>query len=220
LRKLRLLVILVAGAAGAASALANDTTAELTTGGLVFLKSADIEMRSEDLAISQTEITVRYRFFNHSPNDEVLTVAFPMPDIGWYGPDTNVAIPSPDAANFLDFRTLADGRAVQPQYEQKAFAAGVDISARLVALGLPLAPQTESTREALDRLPRAVQDELVANGIVAPDDFNVGKGWEHHVAPMWTFKSTFYWRQTFPAGRRRDDRHAIGPEPDRSQRPA
>ena len=36
----------------AAPALANDSTAELTTGGLVLAKSADIEMRSEDLAIS------------------------------------------------------------------------------------------------------------------------------------------------------------------------
>jgi hypothetical protein len=192
---------LVAGAAGAASAFANDTTAELTTGGLVLMKSNDIEMRSEDLAISQTEIAVSYRFFNRSPNDEVLTVAFPMPEVVWDEPDTNIAIPNPDAPNFLDFRTLADGREVHAQYEQKAFAGGVEISARLAALGVPLAPQNDATREALDRLPRGVQDELVAKGIVAPDDFDVGKGWEHHVAPAWTFKSAFYWRQTFPAGR-------------------
>ena len=32
---------------------ANDSTAELATGGLVFTKTADIEMRSEDLSISE-----------------------------------------------------------------------------------------------------------------------------------------------------------------------
>jgi hypothetical protein len=46
-------------ALGAAEgALANDSSAELATGGLVLKKSADIEMRSEDLFISTNEIRV------------------------------------------------------------------------------------------------------------------------------------------------------------------
>src|ERR1700754_4711766 len=65
----------------AGSGMANDSTAELATGGLVLTKTADIEMRSEDLFISPEEIRVTYHFFNRAPDDRTVTVAFPMPDI-------------------------------------------------------------------------------------------------------------------------------------------
>ena len=185
----------------APAAFANDSTAELTTGGLVLSKNADIEMRSEDLAISEKEISVRYRFFNHAASDQTVTVAFPMPDVTLDGPDSNIAFPAPDSTNFLDFHTVVDGRQVQAQYEQKAVLGGVDISARLKAYGIPLAPQSEATNKALDALPRATQDEVVKLGYGTPYDDDVGKGWVHHVIPKWTFESTFYWSQTFPPGR-------------------
>src|SRR5713101_6933342 len=38
---------------GVTHVLANDSSAELATGGLVFIKNANVEMRSEDLFISQ-----------------------------------------------------------------------------------------------------------------------------------------------------------------------
>jgi len=197
--------------AAAAPALANDSTAELTTGGLVLAKSADIEMRSEDLAVSTKAIVVRYRFFNHGATDVTTTVAFPMPDIVWDGPDTNIAMPSPDSANFLDFHTTVDGQPVAAQSEQKAFAGGVDVSRRLAALGVPLAPQREATGKALDGLKPADQQALVRDGIVVPDDYDVGKGWEHHFAPHWTLKSSFFWTQTFPAGREVAVEHRYAP---------
>ena len=48
---------------------ANDSTAELATGGLVFVKNNDIDMLSEDLFISLDEIRVHYRFLNKSDRD-------------------------------------------------------------------------------------------------------------------------------------------------------
>jgi len=185
----------------AAPTLANDSTAELTTGGLVLAKSAGIEMRSEDLAVSTQEIVVHYRFFNHGAQDVTTTVAFPMPDIVWDGPDTNIAVPAPDSPNFLDFRTTVDGQPVAAQNEQKALAKSVDITQRLVALGVPLAPQSDKTWKALDSLKPADKDALVKAEIAIPDDYDAGKGWEHHLAPNWTLKSSFFWTQTFPAGR-------------------
>ena len=182
-------------------ALANDSTAELTAGGLVLAKSADIEMRSEDLAISEKLIDVHYRFFNRAAQDVAVTVAFPMPDIVWDGPDVNIAVPDPDSANFLDFHTFVEGREVVAQNEQKAFAGDVDVSQRLTALGVPLAPQRQATWKALDALKPADQEALLKAGIVVPDDYDAGKGWEHHLAPRWTLKSSFFWTQTFPAGR-------------------
>ena len=184
-----------------APAAANDTIAELTTGGLVFAKAPDVQMRAEDLFVSEKQIHVRYRFFNASHDDVVGIVAFPMPDIVWRGLDVNIAIPSQDPENFLDFHTLADGRAVVARIEQKVLANGVDETARLRALGVPLAPQLSRTSAALDALPPAMQRELVALQLATPDDYDVGKGMEHHLAPNWTLKSTFFWPQTFPAGR-------------------
>jgi hypothetical protein len=195
----------------AAPAFANDSSAELTTGGLVLAKSADIEMRSEDLAISAKEIVVRYRFFNRAVRDVTTTVAFPMPDIVWDGPDANIAVPAPDSPNFLDFRTMIDGQPVTAENEQKAFAKGVDITARLAALGVPLAPQSDKTWEALDTLKSADKDALVKAEIAIPDDYDVGKGWEHHLAPNWTLKSSFFWTQTFPAGRELAVEHRYRP---------
>src|SRR5215475_13166970 len=43
------------------SAKANDSTVELATGGLAFVKNNNIEMLSENLFISADEIRVRYR---------------------------------------------------------------------------------------------------------------------------------------------------------------
>jgi hypothetical protein len=192
------LVALAALTLGPAAS-ANDSTAELTTGGLVLSKNADIEMRSEDLAISEKEISVRYKFFNHAASDQTVTVAFPMPDVTLV--DRDIAFPARDPANFLDFHTVADGHEVRAQYEQKAVLDGTDISARLKAFGLPLAVQNEATSKALDALPRARQDELEKLGFVTAYEEGAGKDMVHRVTPQWTFKSTFYWNQTFPAGR-------------------
>jgi Domain of unknown function (DUF4424) len=93
----------------AAPALANDSTAELSTGGLVFLRTPDIEMRSEDLFISTQQIRVAYRFFNHADKDVTTLVAFPMPGITVSGPDDNIAAPTEDAKNILGFATKVDG---------------------------------------------------------------------------------------------------------------
>jgi hypothetical protein len=193
--------VAMAALAMAYPARANDSTAELTTGGLVLAKTPDIEMRSEDLSISENEIVVRYRFFNRAAADRTVTVAFPMPDVVWEGPDMNVAIPQPESANFLEFHTLVDGREIAAQNEQKAIADGVDVTAKLRALGVPLAPQSEAAWKALDALAPEAGDELVKAGLAISDDYDAGKGPEHHLAPRWTFRSTFFWSQTFPAGR-------------------
>ena len=77
-------------------ALANDTSAELSTGGLIFVRNDDVEMLSEDLAISAREVSVRYRFLNRSDKDVTVLVAFPMPDIQVVGPDDITSVPTDD----------------------------------------------------------------------------------------------------------------------------
>jgi len=195
--------VLLAGAALSlltAPAFANDTTAALTAGGLVFGKTNDIEMRSEDLSISEKEVVVRYRFFNRASADQTVVVAFPMPDVD-YSDANNISVPDDEADNFLGFRTSVDGVAVKADVEQKAIVAGKDVAARLKALNIPLMPRAKKTHAALDALPKDVQKKLEAEKIVRAEDFDQGKGMEHHIAPEWTLKQSYFWKQTFPAGR-------------------
>src|SRR3569832_2519570 len=94
----------------ASPAFANDSTAELSTGGLVLKKHAGIAMKSEDLFISEHEVRVDFRFLNTTPKDLRVLVAFPMPDIAIEGIDDMLAIPTEDPQNILDFHTRIDGQ--------------------------------------------------------------------------------------------------------------
>jgi len=204
------LAMLIAAAA-ATGAAANDSTAELATGGLVLTKNPSIEMRSEDLFISTKAVRVHYVFANTSAADVTVLVAFPMPDVTIQGPDDNIAVPTKSPTNLLGFVTTVDGKPVAAQVEQKALKNGVDETAYLTGLGVPLAPQLQSTDDVLDKLPKAVQDALVAKDLAIPNDYDVGHGMEHHLTATWTLKTTYYWQQTFPAGRTLDVEHNYTP---------
>ena len=121
-------------------ALANDTSAELATGGLIFVQNDNVEMRSEDLAISVKQVDVRYRFFNKAASDVTVLVAFPMPDVRIEEQDQNISLPTEDPVNLLAFVTTVNGKPVQTEVEQHVFTAGIDRTALLRSLGIPLAP--------------------------------------------------------------------------------
>ncbi|HEY5072451.1 MAG TPA: DUF4424 domain-containing protein [Caulobacteraceae bacterium] len=192
---------LAIGLAEATPAVANDSTSELGAGGLVLTRNAAIEMRSEDLYISDKAVRVRYHFANTAQKDVNVTVAFPMPDITTGGVDDTLGVPTEDQTNFLAFTTLVDGKPVRTRVEQKVIKNGVDRTAYLRGLGVPLNPYTQAADAALDRLPKGRQDDLFRLGLAVNNDFDVGKGMEHHLAAAWTLKTTFFWEQIFPAGR-------------------
>jgi uncharacterized protein DUF4424 len=194
-------VLLAAALAGVAAphfACANDSTAELATGGLVFVHNDNVEMRSEDLTISTKEIQVRYRFFNKTDKAVTVLVAFPMPEIKVDGPDDNISLPTDDPVNLLAFATTVNGRPVTTKVEQRAFAVGLDRTQVLRDLGIPLAPHLKATSEKLDKLPRAKWDELIRVGLAEIEQYDVGDGMQDHLAPRWSLQTTFYWEQTFP----------------------
>jgi hypothetical protein len=169
---------------------ANDSTAELATGGLLFTKSPDIEMTSEDLFISMKEIRVRYRFFNHSTHDVVTQVAFPMPDLV-FGGDTNLAIPTNDPENFLGFSTTVDNRSIAALVERKAYLNGIDKTELLREMNVPLAPRAS---EKYDYLSQETWSRLIREGLIADTQRSDG-----YINPLWTLKTTYYWQQVFPA---------------------
>jgi len=191
--------LVVATVTAAVPVAANDSTAQLATGGLVFVRNDDVEMRSEELAISTQQVSVRYRFFNKSDRDVTVLVAFPMPEIRIDGAGDNIAIPSDDPVNILQFSTIADGRTISTQVEQRVYAAGLDRTAMLRELGIPLAPHLEATRAALDALPREKWDDLIRIGVAEIETFDVGQGMKDHLAARWALQTTFYWEQTFRA---------------------
>jgi hypothetical protein len=180
----------------AAAALANDSTAEMAAGGLVLRQSADIDMVSEDLYVSAAQIRVRYVFRNRSRRPIATTVAFPMPDRELaLEYESDVSYPG-------DFRTTVEGRPVRMSVERKAMARGVDQSALLARLHIPIAPAGDDTvaalGEAIARLPRIERARLARLGLIDAESFSAPAG---QIIPAWTVRETWYWQQTFPAGR-------------------
>jgi Domain of unknown function (DUF4424) len=205
---LRLLVPVLLSATYAA---ANDSTAELAMGGLVLAHNDGIEMRSEDLFISKEEVRVGYKFFNTARTDTKVLVAFPMPDIVIEGIDDMISIPTENPENIMDFHTLVDGQPVVARVEQVAMKDGVDRTTFLRDRGIPVQPHIPSTAQVLDRLPEETKTELLNLKLAVPNDYDEGKGWEHHLAPSWTLKTTYYWEQVFPAQREVKIQHRYKP---------
>ncbi len=197
--KFRIVITAAAALLAGAPAAANDSTAETAAGGLVLTKTDAIDMVSEDLFVSAVEVRVRYVFRNRTPADVTTLVAFPMPDRALTGEYfSDVAFPA-------DFATTVDGRPVSSKVERKALLNGVDHTATLTRLGIPI---TEPAREfsiggALDKLAPADKERLVKLGLAGGDEYDQGdgKGMQRHLIPLWTVKETWFWEQTFPAGR-------------------
>jgi hypothetical protein len=198
----------VAASLAAASAHADDSTAGLTQGGIELKRSDGIEMRREDLHISPKAIRVWFRFRNVTGKDIDTVVAFSMPDIEPEWLNRWTTVPSTDPVNFMGFKTWVDGKPVTARIEQKAMVDGVDHSALLRRIGVPLLPFVNarqdgiwkdkgSTAEILENLPRAQQDELLRLKLIKRVQW-VDQPW---LIPAWTLKTTYYWRQVFPAGR-------------------
>ncbi len=132
--------------AAALPALANDTTAELATAGLIFVTNDNIEMSTEDLFISAKQVRVRYRLVNKANTDVTVLVAFPLPEVRISEPDQNIALPTEDPVNIFAFTTRVNGKPISMQVEQRVTAVGIDRTQYLRNLGIPFAPQLQSTR--------------------------------------------------------------------------
>jgi len=180
---------------------ANDSSAELATGGLIFVPNQHVEMRAEDLFISAEKVQVRYRFFNKSQNDVTVLVAFPLPEVRVFEQDENLALPTDDPVNIFAFKTTVDARPVATEVEQRVTAFDIDRTKYLRDLGIPLAPHLAATNAAIDRLPPEKRDEVLRFGLAEVEEYDAGQGMQKHLAARWALATTFYWQQTFPAGK-------------------
>ena len=78
---------------------------------------------------------------------------------------------------------------------------GVDRTSELRKPGVPLQPLAKATIEALDQVSHAQWGQLNAWGITDTEEFDDGSGVLIHLRPRWTLKTTYYFEQSFPAGR-------------------
>jgi hypothetical protein len=192
-------IALVVAAITSIPTLANEASSELSTGGLIFVGNQNLEMLSEDLAISPNEVSIRYRLLNKSESDVTVLAAFPMPDIHIEGADDSLSVPTDDSVNLLAFATAVNGKPVSAAVEQRVIAAGLDRTQLLRGLGIPLAPHLASTREALDRLPPDKREDLRRIGLAEIEDYDTGGGMRKHLGARWALQTTFFWEQTFAA---------------------
>jgi Domain of unknown function (DUF4424) len=190
----------------ASMTLANDTSAQLATGGLVFTQSYSIEMAKEDLYISPEEVRVNYVFHNSSDKDIETIVAFPMPDMrGSMSGDVSYGDISQednlfDRENWMDFKVSQDDVEIQPQLQQRITVAGIDMTDQLVKYKIPFLPFSSKTFEALKTLPADVLADLQARGLLVVDTIDQGNGPEQDITPLWTLSEVYWWKTTFPAG--------------------
>lgn len=192
--------ILVCGVLAAGPSFANDSIAELGTGGIIMSRTDAVSMLSENLFISPEKVTVDYVFKNQTEKDVDSIVAFPMPDIDGSIYD-RPAIPNEESDNFLGFEVTIDGQSVKPELEQKAFAVGVDVSDYLKANNIPINPFAQPVFKALENLSEATAQDFINRGLMFIDEYDDGAGWKKVRTPLWSLKSTYWWKASFPAGK-------------------
>ncbi len=196
---------------GVLPAAANDTTAVLGTGGLVFVTNDTLKMQSEDLFVSPDEVRVTYEFLNTSEEAQDILVAFPLPDIQGSG-DFNVAIPDMDSDNMFGFATTFNGEKVEATLHQQAFMFNLDQTAVLEKHGIPLTPFGERTHEALLALDEEGIAELSRLGLIVPMDYSTdGDTWQRSYEPVWTLRSTYSWEAHFEPGEAAEVIHTYKP---------
>jgi len=188
-------------------AVADDSTAALEAGSIVFTKNTPIAMTAEDLYLSPKQVRIRFVFTNPTRQEVETLVAFPLPDIDtgeFWGSGAGAMTANPQ--NFIGFTAKVDGKTVAFTIEQRAFVKGKEVTAQLAAAGAVLNPLAGDGFQKLGKIALPKLKVLEKAGIVALDETPQadakGKKTPHvDVIPQWVVKTRFYWKQKFPAGK-------------------
>jgi hypothetical protein len=177
----------------AAAAQADDSSAMLKAGSIVFTRNTPVRMASEDLYVSPAAVRIRFEFENPASRDVETLVAFPLPDLStWDFAESPIGTITGDPKNFVGFKAVVDGKPVAVTVEQRAFLKTKDVTAELAAAGAVINPVTEGGYDKLAKLSKEKKKALIAAGLAEGDG-----GDEFY--PRWTVKTKFYWTQKFPA---------------------
>jgi hypothetical protein len=177
--------------------MANDSSAELSVGGLNFSRSDDVSLETETLRISPRLVSVRYQFFNRTTQPVTLTVAFPLPDID-LSEGEMLSLPDNNPTNFVGFKTRIDGKPVNFTMLQNAYLGAKNVSATLRSLNIPMLPIGAQHIDLAD-LPEATRSQLFEQGLLLKNGTD-DKGRQLYEAG-WTVKTAAIRKQTFPPNR-------------------
>lgn len=209
---------LLALAALALPAAANDGFGGLSATGLTFGQTEAVAMVSEDLSIGIDRIAVDYVFRNTTDADVTGEVIFPLPPISvWAQWESMMNLPEDvTRENLVGFTATVDGQPVQvkidrvavieaPYEEGRPLSAqydtpGRDVTADLARFGLPLTLDVEAVRAALLALPPAVRARVQAAGMAEYYGTEGSATEPLEVWAQWSIVWRYHWTQTFPAG--------------------
>ncbi len=181
---------LLASMALPTAVLANDTTARVGVGGLVFTKTQAISMEAEHLVISPSRVRVAYTYRNITNRDVRTVVAFPTPA---YSDCLTESQTDQNQRPVENLATQVDGEPVTTTLVRSAVVGSVDVTAKLRAAGL-----AEHQIFPPMRLPYCLSlpegDPLTAVQRRRLKAASLPKG-------SIQTTDTYHWNQTFPAGR-------------------
>jgi hypothetical protein len=173
-------------------ACADDSSAMLSAGSIVFTKNTPVRMAAEDLYLSPAQVRIRFEFANPTNRDVNTIVAFPLPDIStseYWG--SAIGTVTDDPKNFVGFKAVVDGKPVAFTIEQRAFIKNKDVTAQILAAGAPVNPIAGEGYIKLANLPKEKQKALIAAGLAEGDS--------DEFVPQWTVRTKYWWNQKFPA---------------------
>ena len=169
----------------------NDVGRVIATGGLIFVQDPAIAVDQQDVAIAIGEIKVTYVLRNTTAGERTILAAFPLPELdSAAGSEQPIRLSAPQTANFVSAAVTVDGTPVQPEFERRALALGLDVTALLAAHQVPLQPFDPATSAYIKRMPRATRLDFLQRGIVRQED--------DRTEPNWALRTTAFWRQAFP----------------------
>ncbi len=206
----KMTVVLVCLASSSTYSLANDSTGYIGTGGIQYLKNAQIAMQSEDLFISKKLIKVDYVYKNLSKHDITETVLFPLPRIdNFFEADF-----AHTEALLKSFKIIVDGQHIKPEMHVRTFIQRDDKS--------PLIDATEAFQQCgfsqVDMLnPWArnnddyeyYQDKL--RQCKQPQIQKILSGFNKDDVIPWSSQVIYSWKQTFKANSVTKIYHAYKP---------
>lgn len=184
----RLLAIVVAISAAAGPVAARDA---LAINSLMVAPHPGLIIERIEIVLTPATARMTYRIRNTSATAVKALLALPMPDIDRYtfSADTRRPLPA-DRVNFLQAAVTAAGRPVPLASQQRATVFGLDVTARLAELRLPLAPFEPDLARVIRALPTGDKARLVEQGILVRES-------NSHL-PNWSLHSTIHWIQEFP----------------------
>jgi hypothetical protein len=184
---MRILVCALLALGAADPALADDSSASLAAGGIVFTKNTPVRMAAEDLTISPKLVRVRFEFVNDTDKDVETLVAFPLPDIDLKENWNLAGTTTGDPVNFIGFKAAVDGKPITFTVEQRAFVGDKDVTQVIASTGLQLNP-IGGGHDEVAALSPANRQRLIAAGLLQGD-----------TSPLWLVRTKFFWPQRFPA---------------------